>query len=216
MRFGVGGGKPTPPAARFNFAQETVAQGVQHPWNGDQRCGPLALYRANDLSRIGRALEDDGGAEKRRYHQSHELPENVAERHQRDKPQRVKPPFPFAVWLDAALEWLKIRQEIAMRKDDPARFRRRPRCEEDFGHGVASEGVVASGAALVFRKTSDGGVELIEDRGLTSAELRKQRPIRESEAHFGIPEHGRHEVRCRAGIEGHSHRPARQNPPERG
>ena len=150
MRFGEGGGKPTLPIARFDFAQETVAQGVQHPWNGDQRCGPLALYRANDLSRIGRALEDDGGAEKRRYHQSHELPENVAERHQRDKPQRVKPPFPSAVWLDAALEWLKIRQEIAMRKDDPARFRRRPRCEEDFGHGVASEGVVASGAALVF------------------------------------------------------------------
>ena len=70
-------------------------------------------------------LEYDGGAQKRRHEQGHELTEHMAERHQRHKPQRMKALLIFSIRIDAVLERLEIGQKIAVRQDHAARLGRR-------------------------------------------------------------------------------------------
>ncbi len=145
----VGGGerarKPIGFAARCKVAQDAVAQQIEHVWNGDQRCGALALHCADHFHGVWGWLEDYGGAEQRRNEQRHELAENVAERDKSHEAQGVKPPLVLAIRGDPALERLEICQEIAVSQNDATRFRGSAGGKQDLRDVVANDRLVGKG-----------------------------------------------------------------------
>src|SRR6266567_72298 len=73
---------------------------------------------APDFGRIAGRFENDRRPKEWRDEQRHKLPEDVAQWNECDEPQRVKPALVFAIRINAALEWLKVRQEIAVRQNN--------------------------------------------------------------------------------------------------
>ncbi len=87
-------------------------------------------------------LEHHRRAQQRRNKQRHELPEHMAERHQRHEAQRMKPLLVLAIRIDSALERLEIRQKISVGQNDAARLGRRARREENLRDMVASDRLI--------------------------------------------------------------------------
>src|SRR6266446_5760093 len=84
LRFGCGIilVEPTAPATRIDFAIDGGAQEIKHARDRDENCGAFALDGAENFDRIGGVFENDGGAEKRRNEERHELSEDMAERNE--------------------------------------------------------------------------------------------------------------------------------------
>src|SRR5258708_27398146 len=93
---------------------------MEHWGNGDHRSRGLALARSNDFRGTCGRLKNYRRTQQRRNEQRHELPEDVAERHERNEAQRMKPTLMLAIGFDAALERLEIRQEIPVRQHHAA------------------------------------------------------------------------------------------------
>src|SRR5260370_8947824 len=137
-------------AARLEVAHDAVAQQVEHVRNGDQCRRAFARDGPHHFRSVRRPLENDGSAEQRWNKQRHELAEDVAERNQRDKAQRMKPALVLAVRLDPALKRLEVSQKIAMSQDHTARLSGRARSEEDLRNVVARDRLIGEG--LVERR----------------------------------------------------------------
>jgi len=90
----------------------------------------------DNFGRIERVLKEYGRAKQRRYPDSHELAEDMAERNQIEKPERVDEPFPFEIGLYGGLERLEIRKDISVRDDDALWLGRRPGGENDLRDGL--------------------------------------------------------------------------------
>src|ERR1700757_4984735 len=100
----VGAAQPLALPASFEVSRQMVPQKIEHMRNRDKRRGPFAFYSPYHIARLRRRLEDDTRPKQRRHENRHELPEDVAQWHKRNKPQRMEPALVFAVRLDALLE----------------------------------------------------------------------------------------------------------------
>src|SRR5205085_4281800 len=83
-----------------------------------------------------RVLKVDFAAEELRHEDAHELAEDMTERQQIEKANRVKRSLPLTILVNLALKRTEVRQQIALRDDDAFRLGGRPRCEDDFGDVV--------------------------------------------------------------------------------
>ena len=117
-------------------------QKIQHARNRDQRGCAFLLDGTNDFGGVARRFEYNCGSEQRRNKQRQELAENVAQRNEGDKTQRVEPVLIFSILFDAAFQRLKVCQKIAVRQNNAARLGRRARSIKNFRNG-ASRGSIA-------------------------------------------------------------------------
>ena len=97
------------------------------------------LMTCEHLGRIQRVLKDDGRRQQLRQKDAEELSEDVAERQQVEKAQRMKDALVLQILADLALQRLQVGQDVAVRDDDAARLGRRAGGEDDLHDVVARE-----------------------------------------------------------------------------
>ena len=196
-------------------------QSVEHARHRNQRRSPLALDRANDFRRIRRKLEHRRRAQQRRHKQRHHLPEDVAQRHQRNKSQRMHPLLILAIRIDAALQRLEVGQKISMRQNDAARLRRRPRRKQNLRNMIPRDRLVG--------KSCEIGNPRARHKRHTACDLVKdeRRNAGRATSDFRLSARGKNQFRicftCNARrklnrctiIERHCHRSAQQASPKR-
>src|SRR5579859_298437 len=124
--------KPLAPSARFDLSFHRPAQRIQHSRHGNQRRRLLFLDRPQYFHRIARTLQHHRRSHERRHKQRHKLPEHVAERNQRNKPQWMHPPLIPRVLHNLFFNRLQIRQKISVRQHHAPRLRRRSRRIQNF------------------------------------------------------------------------------------
>ena len=90
------------------------------------------MNRANHFAGIQRVQEHRCGAKNLREENSEKLAEDVAQRQEIEKAQRMKDAFVAAVAREFFFDRSKIREKIAVREDDAARLRRGAGREDDF------------------------------------------------------------------------------------
>ena len=71
--------------------EEAAPQRVKHARNGDKGGGVFAFDGAENFRGLRGIFEDDRGADERRHEERHELAEDMAQRNDGDKAQRMKP-----------------------------------------------------------------------------------------------------------------------------
>src|SRR5260370_717253 len=135
-------------ALAFEFSLDSGMKKIKHARNGDECGGAFLLDGANDFSGIAGRFENDRGSEQRRNEQCHELPEDVAQRNERDEAQRVKPALVFAIRIDATLQRLKVRAKITVCENDPPWLGRCARGVKDFGNAPSPASLTPIHAAI--------------------------------------------------------------------
>src|SRR5271156_4107652 len=144
--------EPVTLALSFEFAFEPSLQGIEHSRHRNERRGPLALHCANNLARIRGVLKDYCRTQERRHKERQELPEYVAQWHQRDETQRMKPSLIVPVGINPALERLEICQKIPVRPNYAARLSRGARSEKDLRNVISRDGLVGKAFIRPIRR----------------------------------------------------------------
>src|SRR5207302_5047160 len=102
-------------------------------WNGFEPDGGEA-YRW-----IQRVLKNGGDSKQGKYKKAHELPEDVAQRHQIQKADGVEEAFVFQIFPDFRFERLEISEDIAVRDHHAPGLGGGTRGEDNLQRGVASQ-----------------------------------------------------------------------------
>ncbi len=81
-------------------------------------------------------MKEDLAAKQLRDEDAHELPEDMAERHQVQKANGMKRALPLEIFLDLSLKRREVRQQISMRENHAFRVSRSARSKDDLGDVV--------------------------------------------------------------------------------
>src|SRR5580658_8159966 len=116
----------------FEGALEFVAQRFDQPRHGDEHGDSLASNRGRHIGGPERIEEDRRRAQNLRNENAEHLSENMAERQQIQKFQRMKKSLILAVARDLPLDRLEIREHVPMREHHAARLGCGPRSENNL------------------------------------------------------------------------------------
>src|SRR5262245_7079630 len=126
-------------APRRVIAVDLFAQSFELARHGGDYRDALAFDRIDDFRRVERARKEDLAEEQSRHEHSHKLAEDVAQREQAQKPDRVKWALELQVFVDLGFEWSDVGQQVAVRQANTFRLRRRARSKYDLGQVVCAD-----------------------------------------------------------------------------
>ena len=112
-------------ARRFHVSLQLVFQRLHQAGNSHHHRNPLVLDGAHHLARIQRVLEQHGRCQQLRQEDTQELSEDMAERQQIEKAQRMKDALVLQILADLALQRLQVGEDVAVSDDHAARLGRR-------------------------------------------------------------------------------------------
>ena len=109
----------------FEIALDLFLQRLQHARHRDQNRNPLASNGADDLAWFQAVLKNYRPAHELRKKNPQKLPEDVAQRQQVQKANRVDEAFVLEILLNLRLQRCHVRENIAMRDDNALGIRGR-------------------------------------------------------------------------------------------
>ena len=127
------------PAIALELAQNFALQRFDKSRNRHQHGYALVANHVNQAGGLERVNKDHGAREKRGNEYSQHLAEDVAQRKQVQKAQRVKNALVTKIFLDFTLDWFDVCKDVAVRNHHAARLRRRTGSENNFQRVLARE-----------------------------------------------------------------------------
>src|SRR5262249_48252212 len=132
-------GRREPPQKHLQFAGRRViafdlfAQAFELTRDGGDDRDSLAFDRRDDFRRIEVALKKDLTEKQSRHEYSHKLPEDVAERQQAQKPDRMKWSLELQILFDFGFGRGGVAERVGVRQVAALGPRSRPGSEDDLG-----------------------------------------------------------------------------------
>src|SRR5205085_771439 len=116
----------------FEIPLDLALERLEHTRHSNQRRDAFALDCGDDFSWVERVLKQHCRAQQWRDPHSHELTEDVAQRHKIEKAKGMKEALPLKVWLHTRFERLQIREDVAVGNNHTLGIGCRPRREDNL------------------------------------------------------------------------------------
>src|SRR5262249_46236544 len=116
----------------FKVTFDLFPQRLQHTRHCNQHRNALATDAMDDVAGLERVLKENGAAQQRRKINAQELAEDVTEREEIQKTQRMHKSFVPRIGGDLLLERRDVGQHVAMRNDYSLGLRRGAGGKNDF------------------------------------------------------------------------------------
>ncbi len=141
----------------------------------------------------------------------------MAERHQRDKAQRMKPALVFPILSDAAFQRLQVRQKISVGQNNAARLGGRPRGVKNFRNGATCRFIPRVHTRIWgWLRACHNVLKIVDDHRRWCAGQLHLLTIAQDEFHASILDRALYEIRRRSGVHRHNDSATQEDSPVTG